>query len=81
MTINFVKKIPGGKKMSKKTYAIVAGIIGAVVTAAETIIPMFNLPKESLILGAVGACGSAAIAVVACFIDTSKIESKKEVKL
>jgi uncharacterized membrane protein YadS len=67
--------------MSKKTYAIVAGIIGAVVTAAETIIPLFDLPKESLILGAVAACGSAAIAVVACFIDTSKIESKKEVKL
>ena len=62
--------------MSKKTFAIVCGIIGAVVTATETIIPLFALSKESLILGAVAACGTAAIAVVACFIDTSKIESK-----
>lgn len=62
--------------MSKKTFAIVTGIIGAVVTASETIIPLFNLSKESLILGAVAACGTAVIAIVACFIDTSKIESK-----
>ena len=41
--------------MSKKTYAIVAGIIGAVTTAIESIIPLFDLPKESLILGAVAA--------------------------
>lgn len=62
--------------MSKRTFAIVTGIIGAVVSATESIIPLFELPKESLILGAVAACGTAAIAVVYCFSDTSKIESK-----
>ena len=63
--------------MSKRTYAIVAGIIGAVTTAVETIIPLFNLPKESLILGAVAAVGSAAIAIAACFVDPTKQIEKK----
>lgn len=63
--------------MSKRTYAIVAGIIGAVTTAVESIIPLFNLPKESLILGAVAAVGSAAIAIVACFVDPTKQLEKK----
>ena len=63
--------------MSKKTYAIVAGIIGAVTTAIESIIPLFDLPKESLILGAVAAVGSAAIAIVACFVDPTKQIEKK----
>lgn len=63
--------------MSKRTYAIVAGIIGAVTTAAETIISLFDMSKESLILGAVAAVGSAAIAITACFVDpTKQIESK-----
>ena len=64
--------------MSKKTYAIVAGVIGALTTAAETIISLFSLPKEAVILGAVAAVGSAAIAVVACFIEPEKIEKKKD---
>ena len=63
--------------MSKKTYAIVAGIIGAVTTAIESIIPLFNLPKESLILGAGAAVGSAAIAIVACFVDPTKQLERK----
>lgn len=63
--------------MSKKTYAIVAGILGAVTTAIESIVPLFDLPKESLILGAVAAVGSAAIAVVACFVDPTKQIEKK----
>lgn len=63
--------------MSKRTYAIVAGIIGAVTTAIETIVPLFDLPKEPLILGAVAAVGSAAIAIVACFVDPTKQLEKK----
>ena len=63
--------------MSKRTYAIVAGILGAVTTAIESIVPLFDLPKESLILGAVAAVGSAAIAVVACFVDPTKQIEKK----
>ena len=63
--------------MSKRTYAIVAGILGAVTTAIESIVPLFDLPKESLILCAVAAVGSAAIAVVACFVDPTKQIEKK----
>ena len=63
--------------MSKKTYAIVAGIIGAVTTAIESIIHLFNLPKESLIIGAFLVFGSAAIGIVACFVDPTKQLERK----
>lgn len=62
--------------MNKKTFIIVSGIITAVTTAAETIIPLFELPKESAILGAVGAVGTAAISIVALFIKTPVLEKK-----
>lgn len=62
--------------MNKKTFLIVSGIITALTTAAETIIPLFELSKESAILGAVGAVGTAAISIVALFIKTPLLEKK-----
>lgn len=56
--------------MSKKTFIIVSGIITAVTTAVETIIPLFQLSKESAILGAVAAIGTAAISVAGLFVKT-----------
>lgn len=38
--------------MSKKTFAIVSGIICAVATCANIIIALFNLSKEALIIAA-----------------------------
>lgn len=58
--------------MSKKTYAIVSGIVGAVATCANTIIALFNLPKEALIIAAVGAVATCATTVLACFVDNTK---------
>ena len=58
--------------MSKKTYAIVSGIIGAVATCANTIISLFDLTKEALIIAAVGAVATCATTILACFVDNTK---------
>ncbi len=58
--------------MSTKTFLIVSGIITAVTTALESVIPLFDLSKESAILAAINAVGSASIAVVAIFKDNTK---------
>ena len=60
--------------MKKKTFVIVSGIITALTTATETIIPLFELTKESAILGAVAAVGTAAISILGCFVTTTEPE-------
>ena len=57
------------KKMSKKTFAIVSGIVGAVTICANSIISLFDIPGKTFICDAVQAVGMAVIAVCACFID------------
>lgn len=61
--------------MSTKTYVIVSTLTGIVVSATEAAIPLFNLSNESAVLAAVGAVGTAVIAVTACF---KKNETKSE---
>lgn len=66
--------------MSKKTYAIVSGIIAAVITATNTILALFDIPNEPAIIGAITAVGGAAETILALFVkpeETKKVEVKK----
>ena len=64
--------------MSKKTFAIVSGIVGAVTICANTIISLFDIPCETAICDAVQAGGYFVIAVCACFMNPeTKLINKK----
>jgi hypothetical protein len=58
--------------MSKKTFAIVSGIVGAVAICANTIISLFDIPAKTAICDAVQAVGMAVIAICGCFVDNTK---------
>lgn len=61
--------------MKKKTFLITSGIITALTTATETIIPLFELSNESAILGAVAAVSGCVISILGLFVKTP--EEKK----
>ena len=64
--------------MSKKTFAIISGIVGAVTVCANTIIALFDIPAKVAIMDSVQAVGVAVITICGCFVKTEqeKIEQK-----
>jgi uncharacterized membrane protein YeaQ/YmgE (transglycosylase-associated protein family) len=61
--------------MSAKTYKIVIGIIGAVGTAAGTIVTLFNPEKLSTIIAIIGAVTTLATEIATLFV---KKEEEKQ---
>lgn len=56
--------------MSKKTFAIVSGIVGAVQTAAVAIITSFDIPYAAEINSAIVVVGTCIIEVCTIFAKT-----------
>lgn len=54
--------------MSKKTFAIVSGIVGAVQTAAVAVITSFEVPHAAQINSAIVIVGTAIIEVCTLFV-------------